>query len=70
MKRAIKAVFAMPRALANYWMWGEGAARIRWGTPGDLTRCERLLRKELKRPAWGVCQNLHIRRTGRPNPRD
>jgi hypothetical protein len=22
-----------------YWVHGEGAAKIRWGTPGDFQRC-------------------------------
>jgi 2'-5' RNA ligase len=29
----------------HYWTKGEGAAKIRWGTPGDFTRCTRELRK-------------------------
>jgi hypothetical protein len=29
----------------NYWIRGKGAAKIRWGTPGDFTRCTRQLRK-------------------------
>jgi hypothetical protein len=29
----------------HYWTKGEGAAKIRWGTPGDFTRCTRQLRK-------------------------
>lgn len=63
--------FRMPKALADYWTRGAGAVRIRWGTPGDLTRCARLLREHV-RPGqeWGTCQNLHKRLLGRPNPRD
>jgi hypothetical protein len=62
-------------ALRQYWAYGEGAARIRWGTDGDLTRCHDLVTKEAGVDAatfdvWGFCQNLHILRTGRPNPRD
>lgn len=29
----------------EYWIRGEGAAKIRWGTPGDFTRCTRQLAK-------------------------
>lgn len=60
----------MPRHLANYWLTGLGAARIRWGTPGDMTRCIRLMREYVGANAGGTCQNLHKRRFGRPNPRD
>lgn len=62
--------------LVRYWVWGPGALRIRWGTPGDLTRCHRLLRREVPRTSmtdnqiWGLCQNYHKRRFGVPNPRD
>lgn len=67
----MKALFRMPAALAQYWLYGKGAARIRWGTPGDLTRCARLIRPHV-RPGqqWPTCQNLHKRRFGVPNPRD
>jgi hypothetical protein len=30
-------------ALHHYWTRGAGAARIRWGTPGDFDRCVRHL---------------------------
>jgi hypothetical protein len=61
--------------LKNYWKYGEGARRIRWGTDGDLTRCHRLVRREAGADAarfdvWGYCQNLHKELFGRPNPRD
>lgn len=63
--------FAMPAALANYWLYGEGAVKIRWGTPGDLTRCNRYIRKYVSPgQGWSTCQNLHKRRFGYPNPRD
>lgn len=46
--------------LRDYWTKGAGAAKIRWGTPGDLTRCEKHLRKYVgPQYAWGTCQNLH-----------
>lgn len=56
-------------ALRRYWKYGEGALKIRWGTPGDLTRCHRQLREHLGRDdAWGYCQNLHQEIFGVPNP--
>ena len=33
------------KTLHDYWTKGEGAAKIRWGTNGDFTRCTRQLRK-------------------------
>ena len=58
------------RRLKEYWARGEGAAKIRWGTPGDLTRCHRNVVKYLKNSghAWGYCQNLHKEIFGIPNP--
>lgn len=55
-----------PRAekLRRYWTTGKGAAKIRWGTPGDWTRCYRQLRKYMGVRAKGYCQNLHKRATG------
>jgi len=55
-----------PRAekLRRYWTTGKGAAKIRWGTPGDWTRCYRQLRKHMGLRAKGYCQNLHKRATG------
>lgn len=34
--------------LHHYWTKGEGAAKIRWGTNGDFTRCTRQLRKYIE----------------------
>lgn len=62
--------------LREYWTRGAGAARIRWGTDGDLTRCHREVRSEVPRTEmtddqiWGLCQNYHKYLFGRPNPRD
>lgn len=62
--------------LKQYWTTGPGGAKIRWGTDGDLTRCHRLVRREVPRTdmsdddVWGYCNNLHKRLFGRPNPRD
>lgn len=55
-----------PRAekLRRYWTEGKGALKIRWGTPGDWTRCYRQLRKYMGLRAKGYCQNLHKRATG------
>lgn len=50
--------------LRRYWSTGPGAAKIRWGTPGDWTRCTRQLHKYMGARAKGYCQLLHIRNTG------
>jgi hypothetical protein len=55
--------------LRNYWTKGAGAAKIRWGSPGDLTRCARHLGKYVgPQYAWGTCQNLHHTVFGFYNP--
>ena len=53
-----------PRATARirrYWTKGEGAAKIRWGVPGDFNRCRRQLAKYVQNPEWlaGTCANMH-----------
>lgn len=52
--------------LMNYWAHGEGALKIRWGTPGDFDRCVVELAKHV--PASidvkGLCSNLHVKATG------
>ena len=50
--------------LRRYWTSGPGAAKIRWGTPGDWTRCTRQLHKYMGSRAKGYCQLLHKRATG------
>jgi hypothetical protein len=46
--------------LKKYWTVGEGAAKIRWGTKGDLTRAHRHLAKFVGPDrAWGLAQNYH-----------
>jgi hypothetical protein len=45
--------------LRRYWVHGEGAAKIRWGTPGDWKRCVRYLSKHLGPRAKGYCQLRH-----------
>lgn len=51
--------------LMEYWSKGEGAAKIRWGVPGDFDRCVEHLSKYVP-PTMvkGLCSNLHKRATG------
>lgn len=46
--------------LRRYWTKGAGAAKIRWGIPGDFNRCRRQLAKYVK-PQYlsGYCANRH-----------
>ena len=46
--------------LRRYWVRGEGAAKIKWGIPGDFNRCRRHLAKYIK-PMYlsGYCANRH-----------
>lgn len=53
--------------LKAYWRNGKGAAKIRWGTKGDLTRCHRHLEKYIPGRSWGFCQNLHKEKYGKSN---
>lgn len=53
-----------PRATARirrYWTHGKGAAKIRWGAPGDFNRCRTQLAKYVQNPDWlaGLCANMH-----------
>jgi 2'-5' RNA ligase len=53
-----------PRATARirrYWVKGKGAAKIRWGAPGDFNRCRSQLAKYVSNPEWlaGLCANMH-----------
>jgi hypothetical protein len=50
--------------LRRYWTRGEGAAKIRWGTPGDWRRCVRQLAKYMGPRAKGYCQLRHKEATG------
>lgn len=50
--------------LRRYWLTGPGALKIRWNTPGDFTRCVRLLNEHMPGRAEGYCQLLHKRATG------
>lgn len=51
-------------SLRRYWTRGKGAAKIRWGTPGDWTRCVRQLSKYMGPRAKGYCQLRHKEVTG------
>lgn len=44
--------------LHQYWVHGEGAAKIAWGTPGDFSRCVTHLSKYI-RNAEGYCNLAH-----------
>lgn len=64
---------ASTEKLMRYWAEGEGAAKIKWATPGDHTRCVRLINEEIAshggRPLpdgeiHGLCTNLQKRATG------
>jgi hypothetical protein len=50
--------------LRRYWTQGKGALKIRWGTPGDWTRCVRYLSKYMGPRAKGYCQLRHKEATG------
>jgi hypothetical protein len=73
--RAASPAAAATRRLKDYWKSGEGAARIRWGTRGDLTRCHDLVSRaagvaSAGFDAWGFCNNIHKEKFGRPNDPD
>lgn len=51
-------------SLRRYWTRGKGALKIRWGTPGDWTRCVRQLSKYMGPRAKGYCQLRHKEATG------
>lgn len=55
----------MPPQLKRYWLRGEGAAKIRWGTPGAFDRCVRNLRDDFPQNTEGLCANLYREATGR-----
>lgn len=47
--------------IRRYWVRGKGAAKIRWGAPGDFNRCRKQLVKYVQNPDWlaGLCANMH-----------
>ena len=49
--------------LHEYWVHGEGAAKIRWGEPDDFRRCVDHLGKYIKDPQ-GYCNLAHKAATG------
>lgn len=55
----------MPPKLKAYWLAGEGAAKIRWGTPGSFDRCVRELGPKFPGNPQGLCANLYHEATGR-----
>ncbi|WP_367139601.1 phage minor head protein [Saccharothrix sp. HUAS TT1] len=56
----------MPDDLHDYWVRGEGAAEIRWGTKGSFDRCRRRLREHVDNDTLdGLCANLHHDATGK-----
>jgi hypothetical protein len=57
---------AMPGQLDRYWTRGAGAAKIRWGTPGAMTRCAKQLAKYVTPArAYGTCNNISKKLGGR-----
>ena len=50
--------------LRRYWLYGKGAAKIRWRTPGDWTRCYRQLAKYMGPRAKGYCALRHREANG------
>lgn len=56
---AVAGMGRMDPDLARYWRYGEGAAKIRWGTPGAMTRCAHHLVKYVgPGRAYQTCNNL------------
>lgn len=51
------------RTLFEYWVRGEGAAKIRWGTDGSFDRCVRHLSGKVRDPK-GLCAEYHKAATG------
>ena len=51
--------------LRNYWTKGAGAAKIKWGVPGDFNRCVSHLRKYVSDPK-GLCNVYHRTAVGAP----
>lgn len=49
--------------LRNYWVRGEGAVKIGWGTDGSFARCVALLGEHVKNPQ-GLCAEYHKAATG------
>ncbi|OMB79277.1 hypothetical protein [Mycolicibacterium conceptionense] len=63
----------MPAQFKKYWLSGAGAAKIRWGTPGDFNRCVTAINAKIvengRKPLpdheiKGLCAKLHKEATG------
>lgn len=54
---------ASTRRLVDYWVHGEGAIKVRWGTDGAFDRCVRHLSDKVRDPK-GLCAELHHKATG------
>lgn len=57
----------LPHQLKEWWEHGEGAAKIRWGQPGDFDRCVRLAVEHAEMSpdkAKGFCNERHHAATG------
>jgi hypothetical protein len=52
------------RKLVEYWVHGEGAAKVKWGVTGSMKRCIRHLRKHVGVRAGGLCAEYHKLATG------
>jgi hypothetical protein len=50
--------------LRRYWTVGKGGLKIRWGTDGDWTRCNRYLKKYMGPRAKGYCALRHKEMNG------
>lgn len=51
--------------IAGYWKHGAGAAKIRWGTPGDFTRCHAHLADKVgDERANRMCAQWHFEENG------
>ncbi len=52
--------------LKQYWGYGAGSLKIRWGTPGDFDRCVLELSRYItsERVRKGFCANVHKMVTG------
>jgi hypothetical protein len=51
------------RRLVEYWVHGEGAAKIAWGTKGAMRRCIAHLTGKVRGPG-GLCAEYHRLATG------
>jgi 2'-5' RNA ligase len=60
----VEAQSGMPAKLKRYWLNGEGAVKIRWGTKGSFDRCVNALRSKFPANTEGLCANLYHEATG------